>query len=55
MYWVKTDGSGNMQWSKIMNAEQAAVESNRSTRARALEGVVADARNDMKRFRLFPQ
>jgi hypothetical protein len=38
-------------WSKIMDAEQATVESDRSTRARTLQSAAADARNDIKRFR----
>jgi len=36
---------------KIIDAEQATVQSDQSTRARTLQNIAADARNDIKKFR----
>lgn len=38
-------------WNKIIDAEQATVQADSSTRARTLQSIAADARNDIKKFR----
>jgi hypothetical protein len=38
-------------WNKITDAEQATAQSDQSTRARTLQNIAADARNDIKKFR----
>jgi len=38
-------------WNKIMDAEQATIELDKSSRARIIQSIAADARSDIKRFR----
>jgi hypothetical protein len=46
-----SDNLNAKHWNKIMEAEQATVDSDKSVRARTLQRIAVDARNDIRKYR----